>query len=42
MYLPESKNVFGFFITYDLTDIILLALVIIAVIGFVIYRKKRK
>lgn len=42
MYLPESKSAFGFFITYDVTDIILLAFGIIAIVGFVIYRKKSK
>lgn len=42
MYLPESTNGFAFFIAYDITDIIILAVAILSLVGFMLYRKKRK
>lgn len=42
MYSPEISNDFVFFITYDSTDIVILTLSILCIIGFVIYRKKHK
>lgn len=42
MYLPESSNDFVFCITYDITDIIILILAILAVVGLIIYRNKHK
>ena len=42
MYLPESKNGFIFFVNYDITDVIILVVAILFLVGFIIYRKKYK
>lgn len=40
MYLPESTNDFAFSIIYNTSDIIILILAIIIIIGLIIYTKK--
>lgn len=41
MYLPESTNDFAFSIIYNTSDIIILILAIIIIIGLIIYTKKQ-
>lgn len=42
MYLPDSKKCFAFFIAYDITDIIILIVTILFLVGFILYKKKYK
>lgn len=42
MYLSEYIKAFAFFITYDIKNIIILILSILAVVGLIIYKSKYK